>query len=106
MYLELQAELEQLISPLAENDLASEAESETFGVPSCPRNASFVVSGFPRCRDDVASLPKEERQKLSAIAELMVPSYRPGWAHFLQAEVLGTDDSGASALAGIASAPV
>jgi outer membrane protein OmpA-like peptidoglycan-associated protein len=92
MDLELETELEELMAALSQSDLAREAEWEAASALSCPGHARLAVSGFPRYRFDVASLPKTEQQKLGTIAALIMSSYRPGCVPILQVDVIGHAD--------------
>lgn len=96
--LELEAELEQLISILSKSDLESErewereAETEWGAQALCPAPTEYTVIGFPRYRYSGASLPIAEQQKLRHIAEDIIASYHPGCVPIATVHLVGHAD--------------
>jgi len=74
---ELEAELEKLMSVLAESDLESEAEGfAPTGAPGmgaaggrCPVDSPTVIRGFTRYDNNISLLPPEQQNKLTVIAQ-------------------------------------
>jgi outer membrane protein OmpA-like peptidoglycan-associated protein len=90
--LELEAELKELMTALAEAGLESEAEWEAAGGPSCPSPMQVTVARFPRYAEAVASLPPTEQRKVREIVGVILGSHRPGCKPVLQVDLVGHAD--------------
>lgn len=95
--LELEAELDKLMSTLAKSDLESEAELFTPATaPSsrCPADSTIVIRGFTKYDNNVALLPPEQQNKLALIAASIAESQSgaPGVMPVTQVIVVGHAD--------------
>lgn len=95
---ELEEELEEeaafRFSPEYESQLCPRALGETeWEYPvGCPTPTRTVLSGFPRYSVSVATLPRNEQNKLKGIASLIARSSRPGCRPIRHVRLVGHAD--------------
>src|SRR6266851_846079 len=61
-----------------EGGLISSWSAEYVQQRACPRLTAVTVSGFPRYRHSIPSLPAVERAKIARMAQMISASARPG----------------------------